>query len=353
MTDNRVFIDIHAIQTLPPSCVNRDDTGSPKTAVYGGVRRSRVSSQSWKHAMRKYFLEHSNAEVGIRSTDVIQYVADRIKEKDSSLSDKDALDMAEKLFKIAKIGLKDHKTKALFFLGKKQAENLAEAAVNGETDKDTICRIFKEHPSVDIALFGRMVADNKLLTADASAQVAHAISTHEVRTEFDYYAATDDLKPDDKSGANMLGTIEYNSSTLYRYATVALHDLENQLDDKEQAIAATNLFISAFANSMPAGRINSFANQTIPDLLMVSIRTDRPVSLVTAYEDPVKSKGGNIKPSIERLFQEVEKTCKFVDKPYKTFFVTTSSVEKPDWAEEEHNLTDLLTDVASSTNDLL
>lgn len=353
MTDNRVFIDIHAIQTLPPSCVNRDDTGSPKGCMYGGVWRDRVSSQAWKHAMRKYFLEHSDADVGIRSTDVVRYIADRIKEKDPSVADKKALEMSEKLFKAAKIGLKDHKTKALFFLGRQQAENLADAAIRGETDNDTICRIFSEHPSVDIALFGRMVADNKELTADASAQVAHAISTHEVHTEFDYYTGTDDLAKD-TSGASMLGTIEYNSATLYRYATIALHDLEHQLGDKEQAAAAVKLFVEAFAKSMPTGKINTFANQTIPDLLMVNIRTDRPVSLVTAYEVPVKSaKEGYVSLSIEKLFAEAEKVTKFVDKPYRTFFVATSSVKAPDWAEEENNINDLLNHVSENAADLL
>ena len=62
--ENRLFVDIHAIQSLPPSNVNRDDTGSPKTAIYGGVRRSRVSSQSWKRAIRQYFNNESADSYG-------------------------------------------------------------------------------------------------------------------------------------------------------------------------------------------------------------------------------------------------------------------------------------------------
>jgi CRISPR system Cascade subunit CasC len=353
MTNKRVYLDIHAIQTLPPSNVNRDDTGSPKTAVYGGVRRARVSSQSWKRAIRKYFLEESEADVGVRSLNVIRYVADCIREMDSSVSEEKAMDLAEKVFHDAGIKTKDHKTQALFFLGKKQAEKLAEAALKGEKDKEVIKKIFQENPAVDIALFGRMVADDPSLNEDASAQVAHAISTHEVQTEFDFYAGVDDLNDEDNAGAGMLGTIEYNSSTLYRYANIALHELVQQLKDKDQAIEAAKLFIKAFADSMPTGKVNTFANQTLPELLMINIRTDRPVNLVTAYEVPVKSHAGNADPSIERLFKEVEKTNKFVNKPYKTFFVSASSIEKPVWAQEEDSLTALLDNFVASVTDLL
>ena len=75
MKEKRVYLDIHVIQSLPPSNVNRDDTGSPKTAVYGGVRRARVSSQSWKRAIRQYFLEECAEDLGIRSSYGVRYIA--------------------------------------------------------------------------------------------------------------------------------------------------------------------------------------------------------------------------------------------------------------------------------------
>ncbi|MDD5921803.1 MAG: type I-E CRISPR-associated protein Cas7/Cse4/CasC, partial [Eubacteriales bacterium] len=146
MSTNRFFLDIHAIQTLPPSNVNRDDTGSPKTAVYGGVRRARVSSQSWKRAMRQYFLSNSSENLGIRSKNVVRYLADRIIALDSSISDEDAMKKSEDIFKTAKIGTKDHQTKALFFLGKEQADLLAAAAIDGETDKEKIKKLFSSSP---------------------------------------------------------------------------------------------------------------------------------------------------------------------------------------------------------------
>lgn len=353
MNEKHFYLDIHAIQTLPPSNVNRDDTGSPKTAVYGGVRRARVSSQSWKRAMRKYFLKESAADLGVRSMNVVRYVADIITAKDPSISEEQAMKMADQLFNAAGIKTKDQKTRALFFLGRKQADHLADAAIREEKNKDAIKQVFNDNPAVDIALFGRMVADDPSLNEDASAQVAHAISTHEVRTEFDFYTAVDDMAPENNAGAGMLGTVEYNSSTLYRYANVAVHELVRQLGDREQAIDAAKLFIQAFANSMPTGKSNTFANQTLPSLLMINIREDRPVNLVTAFENPVKSSSGNVIPSIQRLFDEVQKTEKFVQAPIKTLYIVDEDIVKPEWAVEEESLPVMLRDFAELAKDLL
>lgn len=183
------------------------------------------------------------------------------------------------------------KLRALLFLTKTQVEKIAEAAIEGKKDKKSLKRILNEEHTLDISLFGRMVASDPSLNEDASAQVAHAISTHAVQTEFDYYTAVDDLAPEDNAGAGMLGTIEFNSSTLYRYANVAAHELVRQLVDKEAVVSALQLFIEAFSNSMPTGKVNTFANQTLPQALIVIVRRDRPVNLVSAFENPVKSNG--------------------------------------------------------------
>ncbi|MEE3393608.1 MAG: type I-E CRISPR-associated protein Cas7/Cse4/CasC [Lachnospiraceae bacterium] len=327
MTEKRLYFDIHAIQILPPSNINRDDTGSPKTCMYGGVRRARVSSQSWKRAIRQYFAENSQANVGKRTKDILGYIADFIQEKDVSIDHNTALEMAKKTIEASKsIKLdKDNKTKALFFIGKKQAERLAEASISGEKDPNTIKDILKMNPEIDIALFGRMVADDPSLNEDASAQVAHAISTHAVQNEFDYFTAIDDLAPEDNAGAGMLGTVEYNSSTLYRYANVAVHELYKQLNnDADTTINALKLFIEAFSNSLPTGKVNTFANQTIPQAIIINLRDDRPVSLVESFETPVKVQkgGGYADASIENLFTELKETEKFVDKPLFTLYLT-------------------------------
>lgn len=323
MTKDRLFLDIHLIQTLPPSNVNRDDTGSPKTAQYGGVTRARVSSQSRKRAVRKYFNEECNLEnQGIRSRDIVNYLAEKILDLDSGKSKDEALKLAEETLNKAKISTKDQKVKALFFISNKQATDLAQAAIDGIKDKKTLQAILKDNPSIDISLFGRMVADDPSLNEDASCQFAHAISTHAIEREFDYFTAVDDLAKKDNAGAGMLGTIEYNSSTVYRYANIALHELKQQLDDEDLYSYAAGLFVEAFIKSMPTGKINSFANQTIPKAILLTLREDRPLNLVTAFENPIKSKEGYEKISTQRLLDENNKYEKMLgDAKYKSCII--------------------------------
>lgn len=327
MNKKRLFVDINAIQTLPPSNINRDDTGSPKTAQYGGVIRARVSSQSWKKAMRDYFYNNSEFEnIGVRTLEIVKYLAEEIKRLKPSLTDEDALKLANETFKAAGIGTKDNKAKALFFLGKSQRDALAQAAIDGEKDKKKLQDILGSNPAIDIALFGRMVADDQNLNEDASAQVAHAISTHQVSNEYDFFTAVDDISKEESQGAGMLGTVEYNSSTLYRYANVAAHELLNQLGSVEDAVGAIRLFVEAFAKSLPTGKVNTFANQTLPQAILVSIRDDRPVNLVSAFEEPVRSNDGYVEKSIKKLLKEEEKVLKFVNKPLHTYYITMADM---------------------------
>ena len=350
MKTNNLYLDIHAIQSVPPSNINRDDTGSPKTAQYGGATRARVSSQCWKKAMRDYFLSHGDAgKVGVRTKDIVTYVAEKIREKDAMKSVDEAMEMADKVINLAGVSTKDYKAKALFFLGNKQAEELAMAALRNVQDKNEIKMILKENPAIDIALFGRMVADEPTLNEDASCQVAHAISTHAVSGEYDYFTAIDDLSPEDNAGAGMIGTIEYNSSTLYRYADIAVHELCRQLGSKEATVAAVTLFIEAFIKSMPTGKVNTFANQTLPQGIIVTLRSDRPVNLVSAFEEPVQAKGGYAKESMAKLAAEYKKAAKIVQ-PEIASFVLTLEEESPLAAvgKQEKNLDALLHDVGGT-----
>lgn len=302
---------------------NRDDTGSPKTAQYGGVTRARVSSQSWKKAIRDYFNTNGlYANVGICSLDIIRYIADKIQEKDSSKTEDDAIKLASDTLDKAGVKSKDNRLKALFFIGSDQAEKLAEAAIDGIADKKELHAILKNNPAIDIALFGRMVADDPSLNEDASAQVAHAISTHAVQTEFDFFTATDDLAHEDNAGAGMLGTIEYNSSTLYRYANVAAHELVKRLEDNKEATKnALMLFVESFVKSMPTGKVNTFANQTLPSAVVVTLRSDRPVNIVTAFEMPVKTNGGYIENSVKQLEKGLKDAQTFVANPLSTLSI--------------------------------
>jgi CRISPR system Cascade subunit CasC len=330
MSYQRLFIDIHAIQSVPPSNINRDDTGSPKTAQYGGIVRARVSSQAWKKAMRDYFTEHGELHnVGTRTLEIPRYIANKIREINQDFTDEEAVDRALKVLKAINVKTDaSNRVKALFFIGSQQAAELAEHAVHEDYDRSSLKSVLQNNPSTDIALFGRMVADDPSLNEDASAQVAHAISTHAVQTEFDFYTGTDDLAPEDNASAGMLGTIEYNSSTLYRYANVAAHELTKQLgDDKDAAIAAIKLFIEAFTKSMPTGKVNTFANQTLPSAIVLVGRRDRPINLVNAFETPVKSREGYIDKSIGKLKSEFEKDNKFVDDPAFTLTLNVTGLE--------------------------
>ena len=297
------YVDIHVIQNLPPSCVNRDDSGSPKSAVYGGVRRLRVSSQSWKRATRLYFNDLLDAsDVGVRTKRVAELLAARITE--------DAPDLAEtapalvgEVFKAARIklsaprGKKDGPLESgyLLFLSTSQIARLAELAIaaarGGEAlDAKAVKKIFKEAHAVDIALFGRMVADDTDLNVDAACQVAHAISTHAAENEYDFFTAVDDEKSrseEEDAGAGMMGTVEFSSATMYRYATVNIDMLRHNLGDGEAALRALEVFIRGFCLSMPTGKQNTFANRTVPEAVVVAVREDQPVSLAGAFEEAV------------------------------------------------------------------
>ncbi|MES5110767.1 type I-E CRISPR-associated protein Cas7/Cse4/CasC [Lactobacillus iners] len=350
--NQRLFLDIHAIQTVPPSNINRDDTGSPKTAQYGGVTRARVNSQSWKRAIRKYFYDKGDTQnMGIRSCDIVNYIAKIIVEKDKSISVEDAITLVEKTLNAAKLSTKDQKLKALFFISNNQADKFAQACLDKKTDKTELQEILNADTSIDIALFGRMLADDPSLNEDASSQVAHAISTHAIESEFDFYTAVDDLAPEDNAGAGMLGTLEYDSSTLYRYANIALHDFYRQLGDKEEVIAAVKLFVEAFVKSMPTGKINSFANQTLPQAVVVSLRSDRPINLVSAFEEPVKSENGYVDKSIQKLFAEYVKYEKILDKPIFTdYLLLDDTLEVKSIGKSTQNLDELLSDLKESIN---
>lgn len=360
-TSERLFLDIHAIQAVPPANINRDDTGSPKTAQFGGVTRARVSSQCWKRAIRNYFKEYSSINnVGMRTNELVSYIANLITKQDSTIKEDDASKLAEETIRKAGIsttGRKsnpDHKIiKAPFFISCKEAEAFAAACIAKETKKETLQNILKDDISIDIALFGRMLADDPSLAVDAAAQVAHAISTHAIEDEFDFYTAVDEALPEGQMGASMMDTIEYNSSTLYRYANIGLHNLYGQFlhdkHDKKDVIDTAKLFVDAFIKSMPTGKINSFAYQTLPQAIIVSLRDDRPVNMITAFEKPIKSENGYTDPSIKKLFEEYGKYDKILDKPRFTEYLILDELNVGEIdGNAAHNLNDLVNDLGEA-----
>ena len=313
MENKRLYIDLHILQTVPPSCVNRDDTGSPKTAIYGGTTRARVSSQAWKRAVRLMFRQELLApdQIGQRTKKIVAMVADEIKKMSPEL---DAVKLAAKALDNA--GLKntseDKDAGALFFMSKGQAKALAALAVEKNDDKKAYKAALRADPSIDMALFGRMVADDPSLNYDAAAQVAHSISPHAVQNEYDYFTAVDDRAPEDNLGAGHLGTVEYNSATLYRYATVNVMELAEHLG-KDQIPTVIRAFAEAFIRSMPTGKQNTFANRTLPDAVYLAVREDQPVNLCGAFERTIPASGeGFVEPSKRRL-------AEYADQLYKTY----------------------------------
>ncbi|MFD7896312.1 type I-E CRISPR-associated protein Cas7/Cse4/CasC [Streptomyces sp. NPDC059743] len=318
---SRTYIDVHILQTVPPANLNRDDQGNPKEAYFGGVRRSRVSSQAWKRATRTHFTERlPEQDLATRTRRISGALAERIADS-TGLEPEAATRLAGALLGPLKIseGKKAGDTAYLFFYGRRQLDAVAalvqdRAAELVALDETELALEIKQlavqekfstgHP-MDVALFGRMVADIPALNVDAATQVAHALSTHAVELEFDYFTAVDDeQKKGEETGAGMIGTIGFNSATLYRYASVGLHQLQDNLTDDEAAVTAVEEFMTSFARSMPTGYGNSFAHRTLPSLVAVAVRSDQPVNLVSAFEEPVTAAPGIAAASAHRLAHE-------------------------------------------------
>ncbi len=349
--EKRLYVDVHVLQTVPPSCVNRDDTGSPKTAVYGGVTRARVSSQAWKYAMREAFRDNAlfdKSDIGKRTKKIQDMIAEEIKVLDS---EKDADKLAQKVVKyIAVTTEKSGKTSMLIFVSNVQIKKLAELAVSGCDKANDYKDALKNNPSIDIVLFGRMIAEKKeTIKGDAASQVAHSISTHAVQNEYDYFTAVDDLE-EKNAGAAHIATTEYNSSTLYRYATVNVMELERQLG-REKAAETVKGFTEAFICSMPTGMQNPFANRTLPDAVYVTIREDQPINLCGAFEKAVpKSAEGYVAESKKRLKEYAEQVYEtFADAPTKSYVVGTGMSE----LGEAMRLKTLLSELEKTVTEML
>ena len=312
------YVDIHVLQSVPPSNVNRDDTGAPKSALYGGVRRARISSQAWKKAVRTSFKDFLPAsQTGARTLRVVELLMNRLTADPYRLAQEDARQQA--LAVVKALGLKADKprvkdgsghegverTQYLVFYSNQQLDRLAQLAATSEgkiSSSDAKKAADSDH-GIEVALFGRMVADSKDLNVDSAVQVAHALSTHAVEIESDYFTAVDDYKLDeDDAGAGMIGTVEFTSETLYRFATVAVSTLEDNLGDVDLTADAAAAFVRGFVVSMPTGKQNTFANNTLPDAVVVQIRKGRSSSFVGAFEDAITSTtGGFVEASCKAL----------------------------------------------------
>lgn len=350
--NKNLYVDFHVLQTVPPSCVNRDDTGSPKMAMYGGTMRARVSSQSWKRAMRLMFQELFTSDyIGYRTKDVLKLVSDKICEENAEIAEADAQKVAKKVLEVVKVKSGSDKKDALFFISAQQVQNVAKLAVEYKQSSDKskdkykplLEKALNDTPSVDLLLFGRMAASNTNLNYDAAAQVAHSISTHAVSNEYDYFTAVDDCAPEDNAGAGHLGTVEFNSSTLYRYATVNVKELAKNLQPEELKMAVKG-FAEAFIRSMPTGKQNTFANRTLPDMVYVVFRKDQPVNLAGAFERAVvASSNGFVEESKQALMRHAKTVYQdYVSEPEQAWVVGS---DNEDFAQKV-NFAELLQNIA-------
>jgi CRISPR system Cascade subunit CasC len=254
-----------------------------------------------------------------RTVHAVDLIAKQIHAQDGTVEESEATKLAADVLAASGIKLSDAKTKDgetakktgyLLFLSNMQAEKLADIALatrasGAALDKKAVKAILAApaQTGIDLALFGRMVADAPDLNVDASVQVAHALGVHKLTPEFDYFTAVDDCSPEDNAGAGMIGTVEFNSSTVYRYATINVPLLFKNLGDKTATIQAVEAFTEAFITSMPTGKQNTFANRTLPHAAVVQVRDRQPVNLVGAFETPVPSSAedGYIKPACQKF----------------------------------------------------
>ncbi len=315
-----MILELHIIQNFAPSNLNRSDTGAPKDCTFGGFRRARISSQCFKRAMREHFKREFAFPDNLaeRSTRLLEEITKQV-----AASGKDEAE-AKGVVAVAMSGLKmtikeADRTQYLLFLGREEIKAIARLCVEhydallavapktGEglsakeakkAAKDSVPtditkalqKVLDGGKASDLALFGRMLADLPEKNRHASSQVAHAISTHKVGVEFDFYTAVDDLKPEDTAGADMLGVIEFNSACFYRYLNVDTAELQKNLqNDMELTKATVEAFIRSAIEALPTGKQNSFATHEKPSFVLAMVREAGLCSLANAFVKPVKA----------------------------------------------------------------
>lgn len=320
------LLEVHLLQNFAPSNLNRDDTGAPKDAIFGGYRRARVSSQCFKRSIRKYMRDNALLPLenqAVRTKGAVEELKKRL-----SAMGRDP-DQAIQKATVSLMGFKlktkeGNKTEYVLFLGEQELSRIAglihqhwdeivlpepeeassegaappkkkaakkKASAEGVPDelRKALIKTLDGGKAVDLALFGRMLADYPAANENAACQVAHALSTHKMERAFDFYTAVDDLNTGDSTGADMMGTVEFNSACFYRYVALDLQQLkENLHNDAELTRDGISAFLKALVKAKPTGKQNSFAAHNDPEYVVVTIREQAdPRSLANAFEKPV------------------------------------------------------------------
>jgi CRISPR system Cascade subunit CasC len=305
-----MFIELHMIQNFVPSNLNRDDTGSPKDCIFGGQRRARISSQCLKRSIRMHDLFATTTKVPTSKR--TQYLAAELARDLVSAhgkAEEDAMAVAVDLMGeyTSPNKKKPEQSAVLIFISEDEVTEIAnhlaarwDEAMNEKLRPGVLKEIVKEMvkqyqnrvAAPDIALFGRMLADEPKLNLEAACQVAHAISTHRVNMEMDYFTAVDDVREEqEETGAGHINTLGFNSSCFYRYARIDWDQLRKNLNgDTDLARRTVEGFLRASIAAVPSGKQNSTAPLNPPSFLLAVVRTDgMGWNLANAFEKPVSA----------------------------------------------------------------
>ena len=330
-------LEIHVLQSFPPANLNRDENGMPKSTVFGGRPRARISSQCQKRATRLYYQEYAELDDSLfakRSKDWATKIAEQLEtqgiEKSkaelvaactiSVFTEKKEGKGKAKKKKAAEEGEQPEKSDTSLFLGNSEFQAIMnflnthwqQIEADISSDKSAFSKQIldgiqktvetKSKPG-DVALFGRMMANLPSGNVDAAVQVAHAISVHALQQEFDFFTAVDELAKPDSTGADHLGEMGFNGSTYYRFSILDTQQLIHNLGNEKGAKALAEAFSEAFVRATPTGHQHQCAHHTKPAMVMLIVREGQPVSLVDAFEKVVRPSYdfGLLEEAVERL----------------------------------------------------
>lgn len=336
-------IEFHILQSFPVTCLNRDDVGAPKTAVVGGVTRARVSSQCWKRQVRL-----AMREFGVKTAVRTKHVAEMILKECVGLeaNEETAKSSAESA---AAVLVKD----TLHFFCKEEARAIAEYLkeknwVGNDKEiikvhKDGFKKAMANANGLDIALFGRMVAQAATLNVEAASHFSHALSTHKAANEVEFFTALDDAKPEDSedAGSSHMGSLEFNSATYYRYVGLDLGQLVETMGGDEHLDKALEAFVKALYLAVPSARQTTQSGSNPWDYARVYVRKGQNMQL--SFDKPVKAKGeGFLKPSIEEMNTLLEKREKLSGSLFQ-------KIEDFTWGEDDSfTIDDLISGIQSA-----
>lgn len=309
------FVQLHLLTAYPPANLNRDDLGRPKTAVFGGATRLRLSSQALKRAIRTSdsFKSALEGHLGERTQRIGEVVAEHLGTKGVApeRAKSIAREVADVFGKLKPENDPDPlQTEQLVFVSPEErvaALAWADSLADGKGEKPKLDDILhRVDRAVDIAMFGRMLADDPDFNREAAVQVAHAITTHKCVVEDDYYTAVDDLKTAaEDAGAGFIGEAGFGAGVFYLYACIDRPLLVKNLGgDADLASRGIDAFVRAAATTGPKGKQASFASRALASYGLVEKGSSSPRTLAAAFLRPVNTSEENgdlLAISVERL----------------------------------------------------